>query len=67
MRLFCGRLVGPVDVFAQFVRLAERFVTDSTGVVMERNVLGDTGCRFELRVAGRASVAHCISNSRLDT
>ena len=55
--------VGLVDVGAKRVGFVERFVTLSTRVVVERDVLGDAGGALELCIAGGAGVCHCISNS----
>lgn len=51
-----------VNVLSQFVCCIELVVTLRTGVVMQRDVLGDTGGGLKLSVAVGAGVSHCITN-----
>jgi hypothetical protein len=48
--------MGCVCMINQLVGSLKGFVTDRTGAVVERDVLADTGCRTELRIAGCACV-----------
>lgn len=56
--------MGGVGVVSEVVYFIEGVATDPTFVVMERDVLFDTRCRLELRIAGRACLCHRVMNSR---
>ena len=49
-------------MLSEAVSIVEGRITDRTGVVMERDVLGNAGSRYERRVTGRTGVCHCINN-----
>ena len=49
---------------SEVVYFIEGVATDPTFVVMERDVLFDTRCRLELRIAGCACLCHRVMNSR---
>lgn len=51
-------LVCAVDVTAKVIDAVERLITDSTGIMMQCNVLGDARGGTELRIAGCACVCH---------
>jgi hypothetical protein len=51
-----------MNVVPEFVYFAELLVTLRTGVVVQRDVLGDAGCRLELGIAAGAGVSHFDNN-----
>lgn len=51
-----------MDMIPKFVYLVELLVALRTGVMVQRNVLGNTGGGLELSVAAGAGVSHCDNN-----
>ena len=54
-----------VDVFAERLCVVARFVTNSTRVVVQREVLSQCDNCLEFLIAVRASLTHCIINSEV--